>query len=281
MSSSPPRPGDAPPSPPSPNPAESEEDEIGPPNSGPHNSDPKGSRLISRLLPPALRLWLHSQLDHLEGLDFRLQGQDRQILTGYLPEVSLSAEQAVYRGLHVSQVTVTATDIRVNLGQVLRGKPLRLLQPFPVNGRVYLTTEDVRASLLAPLLAQGLEDVFQRLVEAQGKAGAEAAAIAPLTALPPATQLTDLTLGEGTLQITWQPSEAADQRLQLQTRLTIREGRWLTLGQPTVQEYRDGTTSGPTDLEDVVIDLGPEANIQQLAVTPSAIEVVGVVRVIP
>jgi hypothetical protein len=281
MSSSPTRPGDATPHPLALNSDGSEENEIPPNHPDPNHSDPRGSRLISRLLPSALRLWLHSQLDHLEGLDFRLQGQDRQILTGYLPQVSLSAEQAVYRGLHVSQVTVTAMDIRVNLGQVLRGKPLRLLQPFPVNGRVYLTTEDVRASLLAPLLAQGLEDVFQRLVEAQGKAGAEAAAIAPLTALPPATQLTDLTLGDGTLQITWQPSEAADQRLQLQTRLTIREGRWLTLGQPTVQEERDGTMSPPTRLEDVVIDLGPEANIQQLAVTPNAIEVVGVVRVMP
>ena len=68
--------------------------------------EPAERGLISRLLPPAIRLWLHSQLDQLEGLGFQLEGKDRQILSGHIPQVRLSAQQAVYRGLHVSQVAV-------------------------------------------------------------------------------------------------------------------------------------------------------------------------------
>ncbi|NJL44881.1 MAG: DUF2993 domain-containing protein [Leptolyngbyaceae cyanobacterium SM2_3_12] len=114
------------------------------PLSSPDEAHRGGSRLISRLLPPAIRLWLQTQLDHIEGLNFQINGKDRQILSGYVPQVMISAQQAVYRGLHVSQVEVAATEIQVNLGQVVRGKSLRLLQPFPVQGRVSLGAQDLK-----------------------------------------------------------------------------------------------------------------------------------------
>lgn len=238
-----------------------------------------GRGVISRLLPPAIRLWLHSQLDHLEGLDFRLEGKDRQILSGHIPQVSLSAQQAVYRGLHVSQAAVAAKEIRVNLGQVVRGKPLRLLQAFPVEGRVYLSTDDVRASLHAPLLEQGLQDVFQRWAQTSAAPAAEGNVLEHLTTLPPATQLTDMALGHGTLTLTW--ALKADQQLRLCTHLTMKEGRYLSLGQTEVQVGQSGVWSAPHRLEDVVMDLGAEAQIHHLAVTPQAIEMEGTVRVIP
>lgn len=240
-----------------------------------------GRGLISRLLPPAIRLWLHSQLDHLEGLAFRLEGKDRQILSGHIPQVSLSAQQAVYRGLHVSQVAVTAKEIRVNLGQVLRGKPLRLLQAFPVEGQVYLSTEDVRASLHAPLLEQGLQDVFQRWAEAAPDMPSENSATPPLTALPPATQLVDIALGHGTLTLTWSLAAETDQNLRLHTHLTMTEGRYFSLGPTEVQVGHGGTWAAPTRLGDVVMDLGSETQIHRLTVTPEAMVMEGVVRVIP
>jgi hypothetical protein len=240
-----------------------------------------GRGVISRLLPPAIRLWLHSQLDHIEGLEFRLEGKDRQILSGHIPQVSLSAQRAVYRGLHVSQAAVTAKEIRINLGQVVRGKPLRLLQAFPVEGRVSLRTEDVRASLHAPLLEQGLQDIFQRWVQSPKDVIAGNDVLEHLTALPPATQLTEIALGHGTLTLIWLIDAATEKHLRLHTHLTMREGRYLSLGQTEVQVGQSGRWLAPSPMDDVVMDLGTEANIHHLAVTPQAIEMEGMVRVIP
>ncbi|MEB3288405.1 MAG: DUF2993 domain-containing protein [Leptolyngbya sp.] len=240
-----------------------------------------GRGLISRLLPPAIRLWLHSQLDHIEGLGFRLEGKDRQILSGHIPQVSLSAQQAVYRGLHVSQVAVVAKDIRVNLGQVLRGKPLRLLQAFPVEGQVYLSTEDVRASLHAPLLEQGLQDIFQRWAEVSPSTALGDGRGPSFTALPPAHQLTDIALGDGTLTLTWCIEAKTDQHLRLHTHLTMDQGRYFSLRQTEIQVSQGGDWAAPTPLGDVVMDLGNEAKIDHLTVTPEAMTMQGLVRVIP
>jgi len=245
-------------------------------SSGP--SPGRGSRLISRLLPPAIRLWLHTQLDHIEGLEFAIDGQDRQILGGYLPGVNLVARQAVYQGLYVSQAQVQAADIRVNLPQVLRGKALRLLQPFPVTGQVTMGAEDLRLSLRSPLLAQGLQDVLKQLL---------AGAATPMALdqwLEPGdgTAAIAITLEPDRLTLGWPPSQLSGDRLELTTGLVMAEGRRLCLWQPVAQVI-SATNDAPTQvsLEDVIFDLGPEVDIHTLTVGPAGLELVGTVRVIP
>ncbi|PSN75880.1 hypothetical protein C8B47_30265, partial [filamentous cyanobacterium CCP4] len=191
-------------------------------------STAKGSRIISRLLPPAIRLWLHSQLDHIEGLEFAIDGKDRQILGGYLPKVTLAAHQAVYQGLHVSQVAVSAADIRVNLPQVLRGKALRLLQPFPVDGQVSVLADDLRASLQSDLLGQGLRDVLRQLL-----AGAVTQQQVPLDRwLGEASPAPDIALTSDRLTLCWPPEPLSSDALELTMGLAMRDGRWLCLRQP-------------------------------------------------
>jgi hypothetical protein len=131
------------------------------------STQPLGSRIISRVLPPAIRLWLSTQLEHVENLRFEIQGRDREILSGHIPEIALSAQKAIYQGIHLSQATVTASAIRVNLGQVMRRKPLRLLAPFPISGAVELTEADFNDSLQSPLLGEGLYDFLQLLAQSQ------------------------------------------------------------------------------------------------------------------
>ncbi|TVQ08097.1 MAG: DUF2993 domain-containing protein [Leptolyngbya sp. DLM2.Bin27] len=238
---------------------------------------PRGSRLISRLLPPAIRLWLHTQFDHLEGLEFAIDGQDRQILGGYLPAVMVTAHQAVYQGLHVSQAQVSAADIRVNLPQVLRGKPLRLLQPFPVAGQVTVLAEDLQASLRSHLLGQALQDALKLLL-----AGAEPQ-ISPAPWLGDSnTAQAAITLGADRLTLRWPgPTPAADS-LELTLNLTMQAGRQLCLCQPVVtQRSPQGELRPPIALDDMTFDLGPEVDIRQLSVTPQGIDLVGTVRVIP
>ncbi|HEY9752774.1 MAG TPA: DUF2993 domain-containing protein, partial [Coleofasciculaceae cyanobacterium] len=126
----------------------------------------KQSRRISQVLAPALRFWLRSQLDHVEDLCLTISAGDRQVLSGAVGEVCLAAQKAVYQGLHVSQVQVRAVGIRTNLGQVIRGKPFRLLEPFPVAGNLILQEADLTASLQAPLLAQAVIDFLLPLLTA-------------------------------------------------------------------------------------------------------------------
>lgn len=124
------------------------------------------SGLISKVLAPAVGLWLRSQVEHIEDLEVDVEAGDRQILSGCIPQVGLSAGRAIYQGLHLSQVRLIGQNIRVNLGQVLRGKPLRLLEPIQVAGAVLLQQADLNASLRAPLLANGVTEFLLTLLNA-------------------------------------------------------------------------------------------------------------------
>lgn len=123
----------------------------------------KTSRLIGKVLSPAVRLWLKSQVQQISQLEVQIAGSDRQILTGNIPRVSILASQAVYRGLHLTQIQLEAQEIHINLGQVIKGKPLRLLDKVPVFGNLYLTQADLNASLASPLLADALTDLCAKL----------------------------------------------------------------------------------------------------------------------
>lgn len=92
------------------------------------------SKIIASVLSPAIKLYLRSQVDQVEGLEIKIKGGDSQILRGHIPEVSLMAQRAIYQGLFLSQVQVTGENIKINLGQVLKGKALRLLEPIFIAG---------------------------------------------------------------------------------------------------------------------------------------------------
>lgn len=119
--------------------------------------------LISKVLSPAIKLWLRSQVEQVEQLKFKITGQDNQILRGYIPSVSLESSQAIYQGLHLGDIQLQGNNIRVNIGQVVRGKPLKLLEPIWVKGEVFLTQEDLKASLSSDLLKSGLNDLWKLL----------------------------------------------------------------------------------------------------------------------
>jgi hypothetical protein len=117
--------------------------------------------VVSKVLSSAVRVWLRSQVESVEDLQFQIGGSNRQILTGHIPKVAIAARQAVYQGLHLSQVDVVGEAIRINLGQVLKGKPLQLLDIVPIQGDIELTQADLNASLSSPLLRGGITDFFR------------------------------------------------------------------------------------------------------------------------
>ncbi|MEA5534041.1 DUF2993 domain-containing protein [Crocosphaera sp. XPORK-15E] len=128
------------------------------------------SQVISKVLSPAMKFWLKSQVDQVETLQIQIQGSDRQILGGYVPGVMLNTSRAIYQGLHLGQVQLTGENIRINIGQVLKGKPLQLLEAIRVSGEVHLTSENLQASLPSTLLGEGFRELLATLLEHQGMA---------------------------------------------------------------------------------------------------------------
>ena len=120
--------------------------------------------MIRQILSPALKLWLYSQVEQVEGLELIITGSDRQILSGYVPQVTLATSYAVYQGLHLGKIQLQGENIRVNLGQVIKGKPLRLLEAIFLTGQVLLDEAQLQASLSTPLLSEALTELLSQLL---------------------------------------------------------------------------------------------------------------------
>lgn len=123
------------------------------------------TEIISKILTPALKLWLRSQLDEVEELEININSGDAQILRGKINQVFLKTTRAIYQGIHVRKVQVSTDKIAINLGGIIKGKPLRLLQPIFVEGELIATEKDLNLSLSSPLLSQGLKDLIILLLE--------------------------------------------------------------------------------------------------------------------
>ncbi|MBE7386078.1 MAG: DUF2993 domain-containing protein [Leptolyngbya sp. SIO1E4] len=245
---------------------------------------PSGSRLISRILPPAIRLWLHTQVAHIEDLVFRIEGRDREILSGHIPEVLLSAQKAVYQGIHLSQIAVKASGIRINLGQVIRRQPLRLLTPFPVNGDVRVTTADLNESLQSPLLGEGIYDFLRLIVKSQPEATHLEAIVNTLsdrTVLPHYHPTASIEPDNITLRLTPRDGQTVPP-IAIATQLVIRDGHRLCLENP--QWLPNSDTEIQTSmaaLHGFEIDLGPEVTLTKCDIQTDQLSLAGTIRVLP
>lgn len=126
-------------------------------------SSPSKSSLSS-LLSAAVRLWLRSQVEQAQTLNIEFSGKNRQLLRGEIPTIDVEAAGVIYQGLHLGQVFLQAGAVRLNLKQLLKGEPLRLLQPVPVQLRLTLHERDLTASLASPLLQDAIHEVFQGIL---------------------------------------------------------------------------------------------------------------------
>jgi hypothetical protein len=119
------------------------------------------------VLSPACRGWLRSQVSHVDDLQVDIQGGSRQILGGTIPRVAVAAVGAIYQGLALGSIDLTAENIRINLPQVLKGQALRLLESIAVMAEVKFSETDLQASLGSPLLSQAITDLFTQILAIQ------------------------------------------------------------------------------------------------------------------
>ncbi len=242
-------------------------------------SDPSSQRqrqLISRVLSPALRLWLRSQLEQVEQLTLTIDAGDRQLLKGEIQQVMVAAESAIYQGLCLTQVRLTAEQIRTNLGQMLRGKPLRLEHPFPVVGEVQISEADLNTSLQAPLLANPIKQLLTLLLSSGS--GIEA----PEDSWD-VTQL-QARLVEGALiaRATLVAPNGKTTPANLRTGLGIEQGQRLLLQNPQWLPHARATRGLPLrELDGYTFDLGNHVQIRRLEIHSETLLCQGQIWVLP
>jgi LmeA-like phospholipid-binding len=237
--------------------------------------------LIHRVLEPALQLWLKSQVESISGLAVHLEGGDRQILSGYLPLVQINAQNVVYQGLYLSQIELSGHNFKINIGQILKGKPLRLLEPISINLNVRLDAADAQASLHSALLQAAIVDALQLLVGEQ-----ISDAIGPDIS-PEALTLHDpnLLLSEHNLRFSAELNTRDGSKsvpVALQTALSLDNPHTLTLDRPEWLPTRNAKRGLPLhDLHGYTFDLGPQVQIQSLQIDTETISIQGQMTVLP
>ncbi len=242
--------------------------------------------LIGTLLTTAIQFWLRSQVDKIDHLDFKIEGSNRSLLSGYIPRVSVSAENAVYQGLHLTQVQLQASEIRFNLGQILKGQPLHLLEPFFVTGSLHLNESALNLSLQAPMLKEALNEFVLSLLRS----------ITEETLITPSNFPTqqDNSWVNSIQQIQDSQITLETDHLILKAKLLFSTGELLSFRLNTgleiasshelllVEPKLETQMLNPELLfNDYIIDLGKDINIQDLILSPECLEINAILKVNP
>ncbi|WRH64984.1 MAG: DUF2993 domain-containing protein [Planktothrix sp. GU0601_MAG3] len=242
--------------------------------------------LIGSLLSTAIGLWLRSQVDQIDHLKLNIEGSNRSLLSGDIPGVSVVAENAIYQGLHITQVQLQGSNIRFNLGQILKGQPLHLLDAFFVTGNLHLNQSDLNQSLQAPMLVQALNEFVLSLLTAlthspspssyNSQRGQNDSWVQSVQRIqdPQITLETDHLILNA--QLLFDSGELLS--FQLKTGLEIANFRELMFVQPQVQIY---DTDTELHSDNYIIDLGSDIKIQDLILSPELLEIQATLKVNP
>ncbi len=238
--------------------------------------------LIHRVLEPAIQFWLRSQVESVSSLEVHLEGGDRQILSGYLPQVQLNTQKVVYRGLHLSQIELNGRNLRINIGQMLKGKGFRLLEPVAIDLNVMLQAQDAQASLQSELFQSAIIDALQLLIGEQiSEALGQSISSEALTLQTPTLVLSEDTLRFSAALSTHQGDQSVP--VALQTALTLgSDFHTLSLDHPEWLPTPNAKRGLPLhDLQGYTFDLGSQTQIQTLSITPEGIFMKGQMTIFP
>lgn len=213
----------------------------------------------------AVKLYLRSQVDRVEDLKVEIGGRNKEILHGYIPQIFLSCGRAVYQGLHLSQVKLDGTNIAVNLPEVIKKKPLKLIEPIFVEIQLKLDAADLQASLNSDLLQSGLSDLWQMILAAQ-----------PLELANSKVEWQKIAIAEQKLNLIgiYQNNLQEMKKLALSTGIDLANAHTLCLS--PLHIAGDSFNSIDNQLE---IDLGKDVAIKELAIKSSRIICIGKVKV--
>lgn len=223
---------------------------------------------ISSILSKAVALWLESQVESVEQLELLIEARHQDLLRGRIPQVTLKAAHGVYQGLHLSQINLTATQIQTNLSQVLKGKPLQLLEPIDVTCQLTITLSDLNASVSVPLLTNALRDILLPWLQSE----VVMQSIQDLS-------IQYITLSAQNLIINGRIIYGSESYpFQLQTQLQIDHSQILVFTQARLTIKPIMTA---VKMKDYSLDLGTSVNIQSLILESESIRLQGQIQVNP
>ena len=223
---------------------------------------------INKLLAGAVKIFLLSQVSEVKQLDIQVSGKSRQILKGYIPEVFINTQNAIYQQLHFSTLEVQGSNIKINLGQVKSQKALQLLEPILVDLKALILATDAIQSLTAPLLQAGLTDIAKKLL-----AGYPEYLVNKENYHWEQISLTNEAIAfSGTLQ-------KSDRTipLKLATQVKLANNHMLILLAQEITTDR----SLPISEEPITFDLGEQTSITELKITPEQLALTGKITIYP
>ncbi|MDJ0596227.1 MAG: DUF2993 domain-containing protein [Pleurocapsa sp. MO_226.B13] len=213
---------------------------------------------IAKFLSTAVKLYLRSQVSQVEQLQVKIVGKDGQILKGYIPQVFLSCQRGVYQGLYLREVEVNGTNIAFNLPEVLKKKPLQLLEPIAVAINFCLNAKDLESSLDSALLQSGLSDLWQIILSTPR--------VTPLSSelASSSVEWKNIAISEQQLILSgiYQDDLGRNNQINLSTAITLANDRTLRLSALKIADK----SSLYESIEELEIDLGTDVKIEQLIV---------------
>jgi LmeA-like phospholipid-binding len=229
----------------------------------------KSTRMIAKVLTKALKLWLRSQTSQIGHLDVQITASDRQLLSGSIPQVSIFAQNAVYQGLHLTEANLTAENIRINIGSILKGQPLKLSEPIPVCGNVVLTEAGLNASLASTLLTNALNDALIKLIPEYSQKSKKIV-------------WQKIIVGNKCLQLFAADTFQDNQLLEIMLELELLSGHELQIRANRTQSCSDTAANvEPKQCLEQYLDLGTDVDIQQLNLFPNQLECQGRIKINP
>ncbi|MEO0926164.1 MAG: DUF2993 domain-containing protein [Cyanobacteria bacterium J06643_13] len=227
-----------------------------------------GSKLIGKLLSGAVKLYLRSQVERVENLQVKIGGKSKQILQGYIPEVWLSCDRAIYQGLHLNQIQLNGTNIAVNLPEVIKKQPLKLIEPIFIDIALKLNTVDLQASLASDLLQSGLADLWRMILAAQDSTELDRGTIA--------WQKIAIVNESLVLLGRYQDASGETKKLTLTTEISLKDDHCLCLAPLKIAS--DSLQNGTLERQ-LEIDLGTDVAIANLTMESGQILCTGKIRV--
>ncbi|MBF2098981.1 MAG: LmeA family phospholipid-binding protein [Gloeomargaritaceae cyanobacterium C42_A2020_066] len=117
---------------------------------------------MSRWLAKGLQWWLRQQVSGVDALTVEVEATNSELWAGRVGRLAVQAEGAIYQGLVLSRVALEAKAVGIQWDFWRRGED-PFTEMITVAIVLELTQEDLRTSLISPLLDVALQEPLSQL----------------------------------------------------------------------------------------------------------------------